>query len=301
MSKERKARASEASPEEREESAAAESGIEAEAVVPEDEVDVSEQDIRETVGSTRKRIFEVAETFRAGRILQEGAVVVITGPTNAGKSSLFNLFLKEDRSIVSEIHGTTRDYIESWIQIDGVPIRLVDTAGMRESDHPVEAEGIRRTREVIRDADVVVFLADASVAWDPSLEEDFGEKDPIRVWHKADIAATETPEGYLAVSSVTGEGFSALETLLRGRITGGATTFLHGMHEVIIDSPRQKDLLDRAVAALDHVLRGIDAGVPLDAVALDLKDALDSLGEVTGEITSSDVLDQIFSSFCVGK
>ena len=244
-------------------------------------------------------------TYRSGRLYQEGAAVAIAGPTNAGKSSLFNLFLREDRSIVSGIHGTTRDYIESWINIGGIPVRLFDTAGLREADHPVEAEGIRRSGEVTEQASLVLYVADAAAGLeetDRRLFEEYREDERyLFLWNKVDLTTAEAPEGWLPLSAETGEGFAELEQRIEARLRSGHAGETEGEGELFIDSARQKRLLEGALEALERAAEGLRAGDPLDMIAPELREALDGLGEITGEVTNADILQQIFSDFCVGK
>ena len=265
---------------------------------PDDEFEEDAGDLSPKVSSVRQELAALAGTYETGRLYQQGLTVALAGKTNTGKSSLFNLFLKEDRSIVSEIHGTTRDYIESWIQVEGIPLLLIDTAGIREAEHPLEAEGIRRTGAVIESAGLIVYLVDSTAGPVPE-DDDFIGKNADRVipvWHKCDLGGDRCPAGYIPVSSLTGRGFDALEREIVKRTAGTA-----GRADTVIDSARQKALLDRAVAALDLVLEGLGSGVPLDAVSLDLREALDAIGEITGEVTTADILGTMFSSFCLGK
>jgi tRNA modification GTPase len=268
---------------------------------PEDELDeVSEVDSSPVSGAIEE-VEGLLSTFRTGRLFQEGVRVAVCGRTNAGKSSLFNLFLKEDRSIVSEIHGTTRDYIESWISLSGIPISLFDTAGLRDGEDTVEAEGIRRTNQLVKAADLIIYLVDARAGLIDADRDFLGENGMsarcIPVWNKTDIAKEAPPSGYLALSTVTGEGFHELEKAV-------ADFFLENAYagsEAIIDSQRQKECLENALESLKFVKTGLDEGVSLDAVASDLQGALSAFGELSGEITAAEVLDLIFSKFCVGK
>ncbi len=269
---------------------------------PEDEFDEDPQVDIAPLKSVIGDLEALLATFRTGRLFQEGVRVAISGRTNAGKSSLFNLLLREDRSIVSEIHGTTRDYIESWISIRGIPVSLFDTAGLRVGTDPVEEEGIRRTREVMDAADLVIYLVDAQEgvnAEDRTVLENptFGQR-CVPVWNKIDAAGGVMPTGFIPLSALTGEGFEKLENAIANHFLGDAAATAD---VAVIDSERQKTAIENALLALAHVASGIELSTPLDAVATDLKDALDAFAELSGEITSADVLEAMFSQFCVGK
>ena len=240
----------------------------------------------------------LAATYQVGKLYKEGIRIALAGRTNAGKSKLFNLFLKEDRSIVSDIRGTTRDYIESSVAVKGIPAVLIDTAGLRTSSDPVEAEGIRRSNLVIENADIILYLVDGSEGLTPEDEVFIKEHPCIPLWNKTDIAEKTAPDGFVPISAVTGTGFSELEALIYTRAMGNGRL---DTGEAVIDSQRQKDLIERSLDAIGKVRIGIAAQMPLDVVAVDLEEAVDALGELTGEITSSDILENMFSHFCVGK
>ncbi len=266
---------------------------------PEDEVE-SPPAFMETLEEIREGLSRLAASFREGRIYQEGAVAVLAGRTNAGKSSLFNLFLKEDRAIVSALHGTTRDYLESWVSLEGIPFRLYDTAGLRRAEDAVEQEGIRRSREVMDQAHVLIYVVDGSRGLsveEQQLVEDKGQE-WLFVWNKADIASGPVPEGFLPVSAVTGQGFRKLEEAAVNRVLQGAGA---AGGEGLIDSLRQKELLDKALDALAKVKEAVHNGLPADIQAMELQDVLQALGEITGEVSSADILEKMFSGFCVGK
>lgn len=266
---------------------------------PDDEVEAPAPPFKE-ITELKAGLKELIDSYQVGRIYQEGVIIALAGRTNAGKSSLFNLFLKEDRSIVSDVHGTTRDYLESWISLGGIPVRLYDTAGLRQSNDPVEEEGIRRTRELMDNAHLILYVLDSTVKL--SDEEtaliNKNDREEILVWNKADISGSEAPEGVISVSAVSGQGFTELEEALKNRIFKGSSQ-LGG--DAVIDSLRQKELLERALSGVDKVEEAIHNGLPVDILAMDLHDVLQALGEITGEVSSSDILDRMFSSFCVGK
>ncbi|MBO7431210.1 MAG: tRNA uridine-5-carboxymethylaminomethyl(34) synthesis GTPase MnmE [Spirochaetia bacterium] len=240
----------------------------------------------------------LAATYHVGKLYKEGIRIALAGRTNAGKSKLFNLFLKEDRSIVSDIRGTTRDYIESSVAVRGIPAVLIDTAGLRDSDDPVEAEGIKRSNMVIESADIILYLVDGT-AGESQDDADFIKNHPcIPLWNKTDICKMPAPEGYIPISAVTGAGFDKLENAIFQRAAGDK---LVDTGEAVIDSMRQKELIERSLDAIGKVKIGMAAQMPLDVVAVDLEDAVNALGELTGEITTSDILENMFSHFCVGK
>jgi tRNA modification GTPase len=275
---------------------------------PEDEAEPVPFDIP-LIRQARESLAALIQTWRTGRLYHDGLTVALAGPANAGKSSLFNLFLKEERSIVTERPGTTRDWLEAWLNLDGIPLRLVDTAGLRRgTDDPIEAEGIRRTRDLLAGSDLVVAVADgtAGEAAAAALEKeelmvlDSQAERLIRVWNKADLAP-RGPDGWIPVSAVTGFGFVELEQAIRSRALGGAPPPEGGAP--VIDSARQKDLMERAVTAMDRFLSGTEneGQTPIDLLSEDLYEALDALGELTGTVTRTDVLETLFGEFCVGK
>ena len=264
----------------------------------EDEADPAAGFDMEKLDKASGILSRLAATYQVGKLYKEGIRIALAGRTNAGKSKLFNLFLKEDRSIVSDIKGTTRDYIESSVAVKGIPAVLIDTAGLRSSDDPVEAEGIRRSNMVIENADIILYLVDSTEGLADEDEAFIKEHPCVPLWNKIDKTDAAAPEGFVPISAATGAGFDELEKLIytkamrSGRLDTG---------EAVIDSQRQKDLIDRALDATGKVKIGMAAQMPLDVVAVDLEEAVNALGELTGEITSSDILENMFSRFCVGK
>lgn len=262
----------------------------------------------------RSGLAALAATFRASRLVAQGLRVALAGAPNAGKSRLFNLFLREERSIVSPEPGTTRDWIEAGLELGGLRLRLIDTAGLREAEGAVEAEGVARSRRLLEEADIVLLLVDAA---DPEvaggrLPAEAGaflalRPDAIRLWNKVDLPdAGPTPSGFHALSAAAGTGFPELVALLESRAraildaAGGASPG-HGAPGARVANERQKLLLDRAVSAIAAAETAIRTGLGLDAAALELREAAEALGEITGEISSPEILETIFSRFCVGK
>jgi tRNA modification GTPase len=287
-------------------------------------IDYPEEDLEEPpfrdeeVEARQAELERLLATYRLGKVYQEGIAVVLAGETNSGKSTLFNRLLREDRAIVSEVHGTTRDYLEGFVSLEGIPVRLYDTAGYREARDEVEREGIRRTDSVVRGAHVLLYLVDATrglSASDRGLLATAGARERpavIPVWSKADLASGPPgeiagdgagregcPAGFAAVSARTGAGIEELGRRIASRVLAGVGSA--DVDGAVIDSARQKELLERSLGALGDLRRGLREGQPLDVLAVDLKEALDALGEITGEVSSQEILDTVFSRFCVGK
>jgi len=263
----------------------------------------------------REACLKLADSYAVGRVLRDGAVVALAGRTNAGKSSLFNRLLKEERAIVSSTHGTTRDYLEADLDLGGLPVRLVDTAGVRQSADPVEAEGVRRSLLVAGGADAVVYVVDALLGLSPE-DEAFIASNPgaIKAWNKVDDpVAKPVPAGWTGVSASSGAGEHDLAAAIRSALLGTSNT---GGYNPAADShtaagiapsaarigtARHRDALLRAAASLGDAATAVEAGEPVDMAAVDIASALEAIGEITGETTSEDILESLFSNFCVGK
>ncbi|HTQ08896.1 MAG TPA: tRNA uridine-5-carboxymethylaminomethyl(34) synthesis GTPase MnmE [Fimbriimonadaceae bacterium] len=240
------------------------------------------------------KISGLLETADFNRILRRGLRVAIVGPPNAGKSSLLNAILGSDRSIVTEIPGTTRDFVEEQIEVDGFPVVLIDTAGIRESRDRIEEMGIRRSRAVAAGADHVWYVHDSSQAWnaeDDRFVREFGSS-VIIVENKADLPGRDHPVAH-RVSALTGSGIpELLQSLPFDR------DIAH--REVAINS-RHADALKRAGEAVDLARQTLLSDRPTDLATVFLQDAVASLGEITGETASPDMIARIFSDFCIGK
>ena len=243
---------------------------------------------REEINNIIKALEEMIRTYSAGTIYREGAKIVLAGSTNAGKSSLFNLLTKEDRAIVSPIAGTTRDYIEAYTTIMDIPVRLFDTAGLRDSDDVIESEGIKRSERLIDESDLVILLIS------PGEEEHITWKTKtIVVKSKNDL---EKRDG-LAISTLSGEGIGSLIERIHEELLKGCDNSESG--GISIDSERQRDLLIKLVEMLRFILSNENESV--DIMALFFQSALSILGEITGEVTNEEILDTLFSKFCLGK
>jgi len=239
--------------------------------------------------------------MRTGRRAREGAQVAITGLPNVGKSSLFNALLARERAIVSEIPGTTRDTLEDAVDLDGLPVGLVDTAGIRRSTDPVESEGVRRARVALAESDLVMFVLDASRPVETAEAEVLRDLDPSRslvIGNKADLPKSigSLPRGTLEVSARTGAGLEALRDALREKVLGGGS-----LENAVLSDARHGAAIDGCAEALARGLRAFEAGLSEEAVLEDVREATRRLGEITGEIGSEDLLDRVFATFCIGK
>ena len=293
--------------------------IEVEIEYPEDEENFSDTFDCSGLEQAVSRLQSLVDSWKGEKLYQDGARVVLAGRTNAGKSSLFNAILKEERAIVSDVEGTTRDWLESWAGINGIPVRLFDTAGLRATEDIVEAQSVELSRSLVNDADVVLYLVD-SVNGMNEEDEQFLETCQvpcILVWTKMDCHAllarndnTSTSlrgaeqrsnlhlSSEVFLSSKTGTGLSDLFNQIETILTAGLST---ERQQAGLGSARQKDSVAEALERVKHALQAASENYSLDAVVQDLEDALDSLGEVTGQVTPDDVLGSIFANFCVGK
>jgi len=276
---------------------------------PEDEETIADSFDKEHLEQARDRLTSLVTSWKSEKLYQDGAKVVLAGKTNAGKSRLFNALLKEERAIVSDIEGTTRDWIESYVSFDGVPARLFDTAGIRETEDIIEARGVELTKDLSRQADVILYLVDSTSglkeedkAFIDEAKQNQSNTPLILVWNKIDKEGSQSiPEGYNAVgiSAKQGLGVGELASAVKKCILGSTDTTVQGTG---LGSQRQKESVAEALERIEHAIEiAEDQSYGLDAVVQDLEDSLDSLGEVTGDVTPDDVLGSIFSHFCVGK
>jgi tRNA modification GTPase len=283
------------------------SDIEARLDFVEEEIDpLPMGELERRLAGLQEEIARYMATYSQGKILQHGAQVVIAGAPNAGKSTLFNALVQRDRVLVSPVPGTTRDAVEEWISLNGVPVRLVDTAGIRTGGGKIEQEGIRRTVQRIREADLVLLLIDRSRPRVPHQEVMRAvQKAPyVSVWTKSDLPKRGTlPEVLSAkpevsISAVAGSGLSDIKGLILKNIWSNDAT---ESADVIIAEERQYHALRDAQEALSRVMGAEQKKAGLEIVAFELRQAAEALGRITGVEIGDDVLDQIFSKFCIGK
>ena len=252
------------------------------------------------------RMDALLATFDAGRVLREGIAILLLGRPNVGKSSLLNALLDEDRAIVTSIPGTTRDTIEEKLVIGGLAVRLIDTAGIRATHDPIEIEGVRRAREKVLSADLVLLVVDGS---GPMEEDDLlalaacAEAPTLVVINKADLdeaPLSGTFQGLpqVRVSARTGGGVDALRSRIVSHFQQPSA---EAREDFLLNDRRHRQALLRSREALASFIQGSEAGEAMELLAIELREALDGLGEITGETTPDQVLDQIFSRFCIGK
>ncbi|MEW6662588.1 MAG: tRNA uridine-5-carboxymethylaminomethyl(34) synthesis GTPase MnmE [Bacillota bacterium] len=282
-------------------------------------IDFPEEDIEELgIEEIKKRISQVGrgverllEGSKKGRIYREGIRMVIAGRPNVGKSSLLNALMKEKRAIVTDIPGTTRDVIEELINIKGIPIRIVDTAGIRTTSDLVERIGVEKTLEYLERADLVLMVLDSEVgvtSEDMEIIGNLGGKPVVFVLNKIDVKnpvifqkdldGLVKGRPLVEISATLEIGLSQLEEVLAEMILGGQ---VHAQEQGMVTRLRHVESLRKAARHLEQALEGCFLGIAPDLLSVDLRGAWEALGEITGDTTSEDVLDRIFAEFCIGK
>lgn len=281
-------------------------------------IDFPEHDVEElTTAKIRDMLIEakasteaLAESFDEGRIVRDGLSTAIIGRPNVGKSSLLNVLLKENRAIVTEVPGTTRDIIEEYLNIGGVLIRLIDTAGIRETEDIVERIGVERTKAAIEKSDLVILMLDASKELsgeDIEIIDLIREKKVIAVLNKTDLGLNINrkkleelfgKDNLMEMSVKNRTGIEQLEERIKELVYRGKLSI--GKNKMVT-SIRHKNLLDKAEENIDRALISIDDGIPIDLVSVDIKEAWSCLGSITGDTVEEDIVNEIFSKFCIGK
>ncbi len=241
------------------------------------------------------------DSFVTGKLVYEGFTLAIAGRPNVGKSSLFNRLLQQDRAIVTNIAGTTRDTVSETTSLEGIPLRLIDTAGIRESKDQIESLGIERSYQAVADADLTLLVLDLSEELQPEdqvLIEKLADRSPVIVGNKSDLPLKLTNPGALRVSATTGEGISELRAAILERLApNGLALPESGM----ITSLRHASLLRESLEALENGRRALGFGIPHEMLLLDFYAVLRPIDAITGATTADDILNRIFSTFCIGK
>lgn len=285
--------------------------IELELDFSDEDVEFADRDRLERLLAESERLLgELLQSYRLGSCLRDGVRVVIGGRPNAGKSTLLNALLGRDRAIVSATPGTTRDEIEAEAEIGGVLYRFVDTAGLRQTSDAIEAEGVRRAERSIEQSDVLMYVYDVCLGLDRDEElfleqvrERKAELPVVLVANKRDLAnGVSAPAGALALSATRGAADEAEITPLVERLQAIVSSSLSDADvSHVVTNQRHRQHLGAALDAVRSASRSLESGGSGDTLALDLRSALHEIGAITGEITNEDVLDQIFSRFCIGK
>ncbi|HZH92972.1 MAG TPA: GTP-binding protein, partial [Tissierellaceae bacterium] len=278
---------------------------------PEDDIEeVTYEDLIRDGNLVRDRIGKLLATSGRGKILRDGLNTVILGKPNVGKSSLLNAVLRENRAIVTDVPGTTRDIIEEYVNIDGIPLRIMDTAGIRHTEDLVEKIGVDKAKETLEKADLIIAIFDIS----RSLSEDdhhiidlIKDKKTIVLLNKTDLPREYDEALFreyfdanqiISTSMIKGVGIDELENAIRAMFYGGD---IQMDSEMIITNIRHKNQLEKAMVNIGSVLDDLAHEIPLDCLEVDLRSCWENLGEITGESITEDILDKIFSEFCIGK
>lgn len=272
-------------------------------------LDDYEDELEGKMSDVRNRVKKLLDSSDNGKMLKEGIRTVIVGKPNAGKSSLLNLLVGEERAIVTEIAGTTRDILEEQIQIGGIGLNIIDTAGIRETDDIVEKIGVSKSKEYMEKADLVIYVVDSSTDLDDNdreIMESIQNKKAIILLNKSDLETRTTAEDLnvtsnhpiISISAKHRLGIEELEQTIEQMFFSGKLTF---NDEVYITNIRHKNALSETVNSLDMVLNSIRDGMPEDFYTIDMMNAYSELGSIIGEAVGEDLVNEIFSKFCMGK
>ena len=272
--------------------------------------DVTTNQIKEMLENTEIKLKKLEKSFDNGKIIKEGIKTAIIGRPNAGKSSLLNAILKENRAIVTEYEGTTRDTIEEFVNINGIPLKLIDTAGIRETSDEVEKIGVAKSREIAETADLVIAIFDSSkdlTEEDREILELAKSKKSVIILNKIDLESKineETPELKRASDCII--KISALNKIGIEKLYDEITNLfnlnqINLDNEIVITNIRHKNLITKAIESVKKTKETIENQMPLDIIAIFIKDILEDLGNITGEVVTEDIIDEIFAKFCLGK
>jgi len=284
--------------------------IEASIDYPEYDVEeVTFSKVKDTLEKEKRRLKELEKSFDSGKVLRDGVKTAIIGRPNAGKSSLLNILLNEERAIVTDVEGTTRDTIEEYISIDGIPLKIIDTAGIRDANDEVERIGVIKAKKIASESDLVIGIFDISRPLnkeDIDILELLKNKNSIIVINKTDLndekidikKIEEVNKPIIKLSTKTRNGINELTEKIKEIIE---IEEISPDNEIVVTNARHKDLIIKAENALDKALETINSNMPIDVIVVFVKDILENLGKITGETVTDDVIKEIFSKFCLGK
>ena len=272
-------------------------------------LDGYDEEITKMLNENINKISKLVNSFDNGRIMKEGIKTVILGKPNAGKSSLLNLMLGEDRAIVTDIEGTTRDTLEENINFNGLSLKIIDTAGIRDTEDLVERIGVKKAKEIAKEGDLIIYVVDGSRELDDNDREIIkliNDKQAIILVNKSDMDTVinidelkkDSNRDVILFSAKNGEGMDQLEEEIRNMFYSGKVTY---NDQVYITNARHKEALENALESLKQVKNSVDAGMPEDFYSIDLMDAYTDLGLIIGESVEDDLVNEIFSKFCMGK
>ena len=283
--------------------------IEATVDFPEDDLEeVTSEKAGEQVASIIVELSELLDSADEGKILRDGLNTVIVGKPNVGKSSLLNALVMENRAIVTDVPGTTRDCIEEFINIDGIPVKIVDTAGIRETEDLVEQIGVEKSKTKINEADLIILMLDRSRALDEEDKEIINyvlDRKYIVLLNKTDLESQISDEDLrsldskhiIDISAKTGKGIDQLKQIIKDLFFKGEVV----SKDVMITNTRHKEALIKAKASCEQAVVALKNTFAIDLASIDVRDAWSSLGEITGDTLEEDIIDKIFSEFCIGK
>ena len=284
--------------------------IEASIDYPEYDVEeVTTNKVKEVLIKEKDRLIKLEKSFDNGKILKDGINTAIIGRPNAGKSSLLNIMLNEERAIVTSVEGTTRDTIEEYISINGIPLKIIDTAGIREANDEVEKIGVEKAKKIAKESDLIIGIFDISRKMnkeDYEILDILKNKNSIIVLNKIDLdennvdmeKVKEINKPIVQISTKTREGIENLYKEIENIIE---TKEISSDNEIIVTNTRHKSLIIKAMDSVDKSLETIENKMPIDIIVVYVKDILENLGEITGETVTEDIIKEIFSKFCLGK
>lgn len=284
--------------------------IEASIDYPEYDVEeVTTNKVKEVLIKEKDRLIKLEKSFDNGKILKDGINTAIIGRPNAGKSSLLNIMLNEERAIVTSVEGTTRDTIEEYISINGIPLKIIDTAGIREANDEVEKIGVEKAKKIAKESDLIIGIFDISRKMnkeDYEILDILKNKNSIIVLNKIDLdennvdmeKVKEINKPIVQISTKTREGIENLYKEIENIIE---TKEISSDNEIIVTNTRHKSLIIKAMESVDKSLETIENKMPIDIIVVYVKDILENLGEITGETVTEDIIKEIFSKFCLGK
>ncbi len=272
--------------------------------------EVTYSEIQSMLASVQNKLEKLERSFDSGKILKEGIKTAIIGKPNAGKSSLLNAILKEERAIVTEFEGTTRDTIEEFVNINGIPLKLIDTAGIRKTEDEIEKIGIRKSREIADSADLIISIFDSSkelTEEDLEILDIIKNKKAIIILNKVDLKSVINEDderlknvcfNIIKMSALNKIGIDSLYNKITELFD---LNEINLDNEIVITNVRHKNLISKAIKNVEKTKEAIQNDMPIDIIAIFIKDILEDLGNITGEIVSENIINEIFSKFCLGK